>query len=299
MGISPLTLQCRAVVPSLHSTSSREVGWQSLLLDVHTGVSSTDPYTSVPTPDPRIGVTISGRYSFDYLMRGRWRHDQHGPGTICVHRTGQAERYRFPQPTDPMFTLALIYLPLDTLESALDEVRRPGQWSKIPTLHNIVDRDPAITQLALALMEASRNGESDFYAEASAAWLAVHVLSRYCSTPLPEENRRAGAISDQRLARVVELISSHYAEPLSLDRLATEACVSKFHFTRLFREKMGQTPHRYLNEVRLEAARRMLMTTDMSPSQIATLCGFRSASRFAMAFSKRFGASPRTYRSMT
>ena len=145
MGISPLTLQCRAVVPSLHSTSSREVGWQSLLLDVHTGVSSTDPYTSVPTPDPRIGVTISGRYSFDYLMRGRWRHDQHGPGTICVHRTGQAERYRFPQPTDPMFTLALIYLPLDTLESALDEVRRPGQWSKIPTLHNIVDRDPAIS----------------------------------------------------------------------------------------------------------------------------------------------------------
>jgi hypothetical protein len=67
--ISSQSLRCRSAIPSARCRSSREVGWTSLLVDVHAGSSSTDPYTSVGTHDPRLGVTISGRYSAEYFTQ--------------------------------------------------------------------------------------------------------------------------------------------------------------------------------------------------------------------------------------
>lgn len=55
----------------------------------------------------------------------------------------------------------------------------------------------------------------------------------------------------------------HYAEDLTLERLAAEASVSKFHFIRLFRRATGTTPRVRLAHVRLAAARTMLLETDL------------------------------------
>lgn len=294
--ISSHSLSCRSAIPSAQCRSSRDAGWTSLLIDVHCGNASSEPYTSIGTPDPRVGVTISGRYSGEYFTRGRWRHDAHGPGSINLHRTGEVTRYRFPPPEDPNFQFALVYLPFEEMASAADHLRRPGQRTEVPAFADFVDRDPAITQMTLALMRAMAAGERNIYAESAAAWFAVHLLHAYGANAGAPDGRSPGILTDRRLSRVVEFMSRHFAEPLTLDRLAREACISRYHFARLFKAKVGQSPHRYLAGIRLDAARRMLETTDQSVAAIGAACGYPASSHFAAAFTARYGASPRDFR---
>lgn len=293
--IAPQTLQCMSVIPSISRLSSRSGGWRSLLLDVHSGVGSNEPYDSVRTTDPRIGVTLSGRFAAELYTNGRWRHDAHGPGSINVHRTGEQTRYRFPQPRDADFKLALVYYPFEQLEAAADHLRRPGQREGVPGFNSHVGRDAALTQMTFALLHALERGVGDIYAETVAAWLAIHMLTRHASATSTHD-RSPGEITDARLARVIEYMSTHFADPITLEQLAAEACVSKFHFTRLFTSKVGRTPFRFLIGLRLDVASRMLISTDLSIAQVAAACGFPTLSNFSKAFNARFGKSASRYR---
>jgi AraC family transcriptional regulator len=295
--ISAESLQCRSVMPTKRCFSSRDVGWTSLLVDVHTGVSSNDPYTAVVTPDPRVGVSLSGRYSAEYFYKGRWRRDVHSPGSICVHRTGEIARWRYPEPKDDDYRAALIYFPLAQLSSAVDHLRRAGRRSTLPLFNALVGRDPAITHMAFALVRAMEEGVDDLYAATVASWLAVHTLTRWGSYAKLED-RRSGGLSDARLSRVVEYISSHFHEAVTLDRLAAEACVSKYHFVGLFRRHVGQTPYRFLTDVRLEAAARMLVTSELAIADVARACGFVRISHFSTAFRRKYGVTPTAFRTI-
>ena len=88
----------------------------------------------------------------------------------------------------------------------------------------------------------------------------------------------------------------HFADALSLEQLAAEAGVSKFHFTRLFRTATGSTPNAFLLQLRMETACRMLSSTDLPIGVVALRCGYVRAEHFSAAFVKRFGESPSSYR---
>lgn len=293
--IAPETLSCRDVMPTSTCISSRDAGWRSLLIDVHSGVSSSEPFTSVQTPDPRVGVSLSGRYSAELYLKGRWRHDRHTPGSITVRRTDEVSVCRFPKPHDADYRAALIYIPVGQLISAAEHYRRMGQRLEIPEF-NAIGRDPALAQMGLSLFEAMTNGADDLYAETAAAWIAVHLLTRYGTRTNSEDRRSGGILTDARLARVIEYMSCHFAEALTLERLAAEACISKYHFARLFRQRVGQSPHRYLAEIRLDAAQRMLVSSELSIAEIAVECGYSTATHFSMAFARRFGMPPTSFR---
>jgi AraC family transcriptional regulator len=166
----------------------------------------------------------------------------------------------------------------------------------VPSFNQVQFHDRAITEVTRAVMRAMEAGADGLYADTVSAWLSAHILFQERSIGLDEDTRRAGGISDKRLRRVIEFMSAHYAEPLTLEQLSSEAGISKYHFTRLFREKVGKTPFRYLSETRLAAARAMLVTTDLRISDIAFGCGFAAASHFTTAFTARYGCSPLAFR---
>jgi AraC family transcriptional regulator len=228
-------------------------------------------------------------------MKGRWRHDRHTPGSITIRRTDEVSVCRFPKPQDADYRAALIYIPVGQLVSAAEHYRRLGQRLEIPEF-NVIGRDPALAQMGLSLYEAMTHGADDLYAETAAAWIAVHLLSRYGTRINSQDRRSGGILTDARLARVIEYMSSHFAETLTLERLAAEACISKYHFVRLFRERVGQSPHRYLAELRLEAAQRMLISSELSIIEIALECGYSTPTHFSTAFARRFGMSPTSFR---
>ena len=100
----------------------------------------------------------------------------------------------------------------------------------------------------------------------------------------------------QRLARAVDYMHSHYEADLSLDELAAVACLSKFHFLRLFRAAYNLTPSRYLQALRLEKARVLLRTTQLAVSEVSLATGFGHPNAFIRAFGKAHGCSPGQFR---
>lgn len=96
----------------------------------------------------------------------------------------------------------------------------------------------------------------------------------------------------QRLHRARDYLESCFTEPVSLERLASVACLSRHHFLRLFKATFGMTPHRYMTEVRLQRARRLLGETGTPVSCICREVGFENESSFARLFRRRFGCPP-------
>jgi AraC family transcriptional regulator len=99
-----------------------------------------------------------------------------------------------------------------------------------------------------------------------------------------------------RVRRAISFINDNHHLPLPLNDIAAAANLSPFHFLRVFKLVTGQTPHRFLNTVRVDRARRYLERGDLSITEIARLCGFASPSRLAIAFRQTTGVSPSAYR---
>ena len=100
----------------------------------------------------------------------------------------------------------------------------------------------------------------------------------------------------QRVVKAKFLIDAHYSEPLNLDEIAKEACLSKYHFLRLFKKTYQITPHQYLLKKRIEIAREKLANEEFSIAEICNMIGFESIGSFSYKFKKMVGESPSDYR---
>jgi AraC-like DNA-binding protein len=98
------------------------------------------------------------------------------------------------------------------------------------------------------------------------------------------------------LRRAHDLIDRDYAQPLDLDAMAREAGYSRFHFARAFAETYGETPRRYLTRRRIERAKTLLRTANLSVTEICLLVGFDSLGSFSTRFRSLVGQSPAAYR---
>ena len=108
------------------------------------------------------------------------------------------------------------------------------------------------------------------------------------------DQRRKAAI--HRIVPALVHIQAHLDEDLSLDLLAGQVELSKFHFHRLFREATGETPKEYVDRLRLEWAALQLRMRRVTVLELALECGYRSHEAFTRAFRARYAMSPRDYR---
>jgi len=106
-------------------------------------------------------------------------------------------------------------------------------------------------------------------------------------------------LTDDKLSPVMQYLRLHYAETISIDRIAEEMHMSKFYLCHLFRRQTGLTLMQYLLEQRLAAARCQMAFSNCSISEIAQNCGFGSSSHFCTLFRRIEGLSPREYRQKT
>jgi AraC family transcriptional regulator len=104
---------------------------------------------------------------------------------------------------------------------------------------------------------------------------------------------------DKAVERAVECIWERYGEPLSLAEIAGSALLSRFYFVRLFREVTGITPGRFLAAVRIYQAKRLLLSTSMSITEISFAVGYNSLGSFTNYFTASVGVSPGRFRRMS
>jgi transcriptional regulator GlxA family with amidase domain len=98
------------------------------------------------------------------------------------------------------------------------------------------------------------------------------------------------------MREVQERIESDPGGDHRLPVLAEAAAMSVRHFTRVFTEEVGQTPGRYVERVRVEAARQRLEESDDTLPVVATGCGFGSEETLRRAFHRQLGVTPDAYR---
>jgi transcriptional regulator GlxA family with amidase domain len=91
-------------------------------------------------------------------------------------------------------------------------------------------------------------------------------------------------------------IAENLRRPLSVQQLAARVSMGTRTFERAFKRELGRTPAQYVRQLRVEAARRQLETTDRSLDHIAIASGFASADVMRRAFTRTLGTSPGRYR---
>ncbi|MCG8589146.1 MAG: AraC family transcriptional regulator [Proteobacteria bacterium] len=96
---------------------------------------------------------------------------------------------------------------------------------------------------------------------------------------------------------VLRYVDEHLSEPLDNGQLAEVARLSESCFIRRFKEVIGQTPSRYVQERRVSRASAYLVSTDLSIDDVAERCGFANRYYFSRVFSQRMGLPPARYRS--
>jgi AraC-like DNA-binding protein len=100
----------------------------------------------------------------------------------------------------------------------------------------------------------------------------------------------------EHLRRARDLMDRHYSRPLDLDALAREAGFSRYHFARAFKQAYGETPGGYLSRRRVERAKDLLRSANLTVSEICLLVGFSSLGSFSARFHELVGTSPTDYR---
>jgi len=129
-------------------------------------------------------------------------------------------------------------------------------------------------------------------------------FAQLCATHLlVAEPRRLGPIlpghrnhCDDTVLRVQDWIESHHAEPLTIERMARQAGVSERTFKRRFSEATKLPPNLYLQQVRVDKAKKLLLATRLSIREIAAEVGYENVSFFVRLFKARVGTTPARWR---
>jgi AraC-like DNA-binding protein len=166
-----------------------------------------------------------------------------------------------------------------------------------------VHLDPALTQLVrqIAQRAAAATPSRDsadlrarrFHWDASARLCAAFIAQTGVAT-----SAQFSAAAGLDFARIDRWLRAHLAQPLRIADLAAHCGFGMRRFHQLFIEAFGETPHRYLQRLRLDTALTLLADPRASLTDIALEVGFGDQSAFTHAFTRRFGLAPGQWRAL-
>jgi AraC-like DNA-binding protein/quercetin dioxygenase-like cupin family protein len=106
----------------------------------------------------------------------------------------------------------------------------------------------------------------------------------------------AGAVTDAIARRAVQYLHAHHAETLTMKRVSRVLGVSERHLRAKMEEALGQTPHRYLAEYRIDRAKDLIAHRGLALKDVATRTGFKTIHHFTRTFTQLAGVSPGVWR---
>ena len=102
----------------------------------------------------------------------------------------------------------------------------------------------------------------------------------------------------QRIVAAKVYIDDNYHEDIDLEQISKQAFLSRFHFHRLFTHIYKKTPHQYVTQTRMDAAKILLAKEGISITDVCNSIGFESLGSFSSLFRKQHGYSPQYYRNI-
>lgn len=246
-------------------------------------------------PVPTVAITLYDVRRHVLIENGRVRRD--GPVHSGRFRIGQPGRSVVVDAVPEVGSGKLLLLYLG--EALLKEVGASRGLADPIALMDLAwdTEDPLLEMSAQRLVEASDSGHrpNALLAEQAAYTLALHLSDRYAAPGSPKPERSPNLDETMR-ARIAEFVRADPSAPVTLAAMAQVAGMTPSSFVRSFKRSTGVTPHRFVVEQRVLAARRLLAISDLPIVEIALAVGFSSQSHFGVAFRAVTGESPARYR---
>jgi AraC family transcriptional regulator len=258
----------------------------------------TDPPVRLSDPIPCIDA-----YMVTLLLRGVPHHQYWEDGRpvpeISLHAgqtTIQDLKRRPAVMLDKSIHSLVWYMPCATLNAVADQANVP-RISELRYEPGAGIFDRTIEGIGLAILPAIRTPDrvNRLFTDYVMMAFAIHIAQVYGGMRTALEPPKGGLAPWQE-KRAKELIASDLSGATPLRDVATACGISVGHFSRAFRRSAGVAPHAWLLQARVEAAKSMLQSRDLSLSAIAKSCGFADRSHFTRVFKSHVGQSPGAWR---
>jgi AraC family transcriptional regulator len=163
--------------------------------------------------------------------------------------------------------------------------------------HRVIFQDPTILHVAQLLKAEVLSGglAGNLYVESLRNLLAVHLLRNH-TRGIVQPEAEIVRLDGLKLKQLKDYIEEHLAEDLAIATLAALIPMSQFHFARAFKVAIGESPHRYIMQRRIERAKILLSVTRLSVAEVSYQTGFSNQSHFTAQFRKAIGMTPKQFR---
>lgn len=272
--------------------SSKDLGWQDIRVlhvrNEHTEMDlpALSQHCIVVQLEPSVRVTadINGHTFNDFLT----------PGDVAIIPAGVPSHWRW-HDNKAHETLHMYLEPAFVEQVAKTCSLNHGQIAIEP---QIGVRDEQLSHMAWSLLYElkAENIVGRLYADSVASVLAIQLVRRYSC--LKDVGMKKGGMAPHKLRRALEFISENVEQQqsIALDVVAQEVGMSRYHFSRVFKESMGLSPINYIVRQRIERAKKLLSETNLPIADIALQAGFSGQSHFTTFFHKLVGVTPRSFR---
>lgn len=158
--------------------------------------------------------------------------------------------------------------------------------------------DPLVQQIGLALKAdvEAEHPAGRLFGESLATGLVIHLLKQYSVWQTQTYFDNKGCLSQYQLQTVFDYIHAHLDQDIALSDVSNVLHLSQYHFCRLFKHSTGLTPHLYLTGCRIDRAKQLLQTTQLTITEIAFAVGLTNHSSFTRLFRQSVGISPKGFR---
>jgi AraC family transcriptional regulator len=177
------------------------------------------------------------------------------------------------------------------LSEAAGDANREIELQSIPKL-----KDPRIRALmtAVNIERASGFPSGQLFLQSIEVALAAVLVQTY-SLSMKARRPIKGGLSDVGRRNVIDLVRSRISEDISLADMAAVTGLSITHFSHIFKKSMGESPHQFVLQQRVQCAKELLVSLNLRMIDIALACGFKTQQHFARIFRKVCGLSPTEY----
>jgi AraC family transcriptional regulator len=231
-----------------------------------------------------------GQASLQWKHRGIWHKDPCQCGTVSIIRRDAEIQYAAPSRPFPIMVMQLDNHKLQhiapdhvlTIEKSLGSAQ--------------VTNDTRLAALMSAMCQEVKAEcpSGRLYGESISLALLAYLAGTYATPPPPE--CCATNLSSAQRRSIVTYVRANLSANVSVSELADLVQMSPSHFARVFKASFGVSPYRFVMQERIEGAKDMLASTQLSASQVAMAFGFSSQSHFVKVFRQFTRVTPKQYR---
>jgi AraC family transcriptional regulator len=177
------------------------------------------------------------------------------------------------------------------LSEAAGDANREIELQSIPKLKDLRIR---ALMTAVNIERASGFPSGQLFLQSIEVALAAVLVQTY-SLSMKARRPIKGGLSDVGRRNVIDLVRSRISEDISLADMAAVTGLSITHFSHIFKKSMGESPHQFVLQQRVQCAKELLVSLNLRMIDIALACGFKTQQHFARIFRKVCGLSPTEY----